>query len=237
MPSSGSKSTLWIVLGGIVAVVGLWIYVVMNDNMESWSARNPVSVHALGGPEPLPSGLKAVPAKSSHAPDFPARMVGHSDDAPLPRIDNGQVASGGNGTGGGRAEMTAHGRVGEPPPNREQDTPEERAALDKSDIQSVIRDLKPQFIDCYQQGLNQKPDLAGKVTNGFTLKRDVIMGSVPDDGSIEDSTLGAPLVEACILDKLRNAKFPEMKGKGTVSVRYPLMFANDADAGAPPTPP
>lgn len=107
----------------------------------------------------------------------------------------------------------------------------QRASMDKEDIRKVISDLKPQFTQCYQQGRANDPKVGeGRVTVEFTLKRDVTMGSIPDEGAIAESTLNAPIVEACILEKLRGAKFPEMKGEGSVKVRYPFVF-NVADGG------
>ena len=117
-----------------------------------------------------------------------------------------------------------------PPPTKSAE--DEKASIDKDDVQQVLKALVPQFEGCYEQALARHPDLpGGKVVVEFTLARDTGAGSVPSEGTIPETSLNAPLVEACILDKLRTAKFPEMKGEGTVKVRYPLRFTHEADGG------
>jgi len=120
-----------------------------------------------------------------------------------------------------------------PPPPPAQADEDQKASIDKDDVQQAMRTLLPQFKGCYAQALAHDPALpGGKVVVEFTLARDTGAGSVPTEGSIPETTLNKPLIEACILDKLRTAKFPEMKGEGTVKVRYPLRFSPDADGGA-----
>lgn len=126
-------------------------------------------------------------------------------------------------SGAGAAEPPGAGS-----PRPEGGEAESKATANKDDIRAAIRDLVPQIKDCYEQGLKTNPDLGGKVVVSFVLARAPDGGSYAREGEVGDSTLSAPLVEACVLSKLQGAHFKELKGDGEVRVRYPFKFAAES---------
>ena len=73
---------------------------------------------------------------------------------------------------------------------------------------------------CYEQSLQQKPDLAGKVVVLFIIDAS---GSV-SEANVAEATLEDPNVESCVLSRIRRWKFPEPRGGGVVSVTHPWFF-------------
>lgn len=69
------------------------------------------------------------------------------------------------------------------------------------------------------------PTLAGRLVLDLTIEgRDgvgrILEASIDD----ESSTLGAVLVQACILDQLSDATFPVPRDHGVIAFRYPFTF-------------
>jgi len=93
-------------------------------------------------------------------------------------------------------------------------------ALDMETIRRIIRQHAAEYKYCYEKQLNVKRDLAGKVTVKFTISGN---GSVIAAG-IEESTMGDRDVESCLVDKIKRWVFPEPKGGGIVTVKYPFVF-------------
>lgn len=108
---------------------------------------------------------------------------------------------------------------------------ESKAVANKEDIRAAILALKGDLKACFEQGLKSNPELDGTVKVAFTLARSPDGGAYAREGEIDDSTLGAPLVEACILSKIQTAKFKDLKGDGEVRVRYPFRLSGDGAAG------
>lgn len=94
-------------------------------------------------------------------------------------------------------------------------------ALDKSQIDAVIKRNMNKVRACYTKGLNENKALAGKVTLTFTIAAD---GTVPKS-EVKTSTLSAPQVEACMAEAFRGMTFPRPKGDGIVIVSYPFVFS------------
>ncbi|MCK6569897.1 TonB family protein [Myxococcota bacterium] len=93
-------------------------------------------------------------------------------------------------------------------------------ALDMETIRRIIRQHAAEYKYCYEKQLNVKRDLAGKVTVKFTISGN---GSVIA-AVIEESTMGDRDVESCLVDKIKRWVFPEPKGGGIVTVKYPFVF-------------
>jgi len=92
--------------------------------------------------------------------------------------------------------------------------------LSKDVIYKVVKSHEREIQYCYEQELNARPDLAGKVAVVWTIGPD---GGVTD-ASVTETSLGADRAEQCMLTKIRRWKFPEVPGGGIVTVTFPWVF-------------
>ena len=129
----------------------------------------------------------------------------------------GHGGGGGSGSGYGRGAQVR--RVGSVPRIRTGDA-DVRGALSREVIRRVIRRHINEVRFCYEQGLNQRPDLEGRVNARFTISSS---GAVLNP-SIADSTLGDTQVEQCIVGALGRWTFPAPDGGGSVYVSYPFTL-------------
>lgn len=93
--------------------------------------------------------------------------------------------------------------------------------MDRSEIDEVIKRHMPAIRYCYQQHLQRKPDLGGKIVVGFTIAGD---GSVAR-AQAKRSTMDHAEVESCIVGRFLRMSFPKPRGGGMVIVSYPFLFA------------
>ncbi len=94
-------------------------------------------------------------------------------------------------------------------------------ALDRSQIDEVVKRNMSQIKYCYQRELTKDRTLTGKVTVKFTIAGD---GSV-SSAVTKSSTLGNPVVESCINGRFLRFGFPAPRGNGLVIVSYPFLFS------------
>ncbi|HEX4923805.1 MAG TPA: AgmX/PglI C-terminal domain-containing protein [Bdellovibrionales bacterium] len=92
--------------------------------------------------------------------------------------------------------------------------------IDKEGIRRVIIANQRQIKDCYERGLNRDPSLHGKV---------VLEWEIGDRGrvlsaKVKTSTLGSPVVENCMVQRLKTWIFPEPPGDQVAVVAYPFVF-------------
>lgn len=92
-------------------------------------------------------------------------------------------------------------------------------SLDKQLIRNVIRDHINEIKRCYQVELDKKENLEGRVQVNFTIGRD---GKVTQS-TLEQTTLGSPSAEKCIVNAVRSWQFP-MPKSDTVVVTYPFIL-------------
>jgi TonB family protein len=87
--------------------------------------------------------------------------------------------------------------------------------LDKSVVNGVVARNRGQINTCYEQGKKSNPKLRGDVTVSMT---------VDDKGTVSrpqiSSTLGNPVVAACILKAVGRWKFPARPGGSTATASY-----------------
>lgn len=90
----------------------------------------------------------------------------------------------------------------------------------KTDLTSTMRAAKPQFSQCYAQGLTRNPKLGGAVTLQLTVQREstalsnvTVVGPLPSDPAFEQCV-------AKVAQGLQVAKAPHL----TVHANYPLSF-------------
>ncbi len=95
---------------------------------------------------------------------------------------------------------------------------ETRGRLSREVVRRVIRRHLNEVRFCYAQGLEDRPDLAGRVTVQLVINS---LGMVWTS-AVESSTLGNIPVEQCVVNAVRRWTFPE--SDGATAVTYPLVF-------------
>lgn len=100
-------------------------------------------------------------------------------------------------------------------------TPEVRGQLDREIIQRVIREHRREIRACYEGELQRNTSLEGRVVVAFVISPDgAVAGS-----RITESSLNNSAVENCVATRVRQWRFPEPRGGGTVNVNYPFVFS------------
>lgn len=89
--------------------------------------------------------------------------------------------------------------------------------LDKGEIRKVVRAHIGEIRDCYHEGLERDPKLAGRLVVGF----EIADGGAVERSEISESTLADAEVGACIAGAVKTWKFPAPQG-GAVAVEYPF---------------
>lgn len=97
---------------------------------------------------------------------------------------------------------------------------EVRGSLSKEVIRRVVRRHINEVKFCYEQQLNARPDLQGRVTTRFVISP---TGSV-QSAMVADSSLRNAAVESCIVQAVRRWTFPAPDGGGVVVVNYPFLL-------------
>ena len=92
--------------------------------------------------------------------------------------------------------------------------------LDRDQINAVIQRHIGQIIYCYEQGLQTKPNMSGRVAVKFVIGAN---GNVSTAG-VSNSSLSSRSVESCIVGKLRGWQFPKPAGRVNVRVTYPFVL-------------
>ena len=94
------------------------------------------------------------------------------------------------------------------------------AARSRSEvIRRVIRRHINEVRFCYEQELNQRPDLEGRVMVSFIISP---TGAV-QSAAVGSSTINNARVEGCITQAVRRWTFPAPDGGGVVGVNYPFV--------------
>jgi TonB family protein len=126
----------------------------------------------------------------------------------------------GEGEGGyGRGVGGFRGRAGGVPQVRSGGA-EVRGSLSKEVIRRVVRRHINEVKFCYEQQLNARPDLQGRVTTKFVISP---TGSV-QSAMVGSSSLRNEAVESCIVRAVRRWTFPAPDGGGVVVVNYPFLL-------------
>ena len=97
---------------------------------------------------------------------------------------------------------------------------EVRGSLSKEVIRRVVRRHINEVKFCYEQQLNARPDLQGRVTTKFVISP---TGSV-QSAMVGSSSLRNEAVESCIVRAVRRWTFPAPDGGGVVVVNYPFLL-------------
>lgn len=90
--------------------------------------------------------------------------------------------------------------------------------LGKDAIREVVRAHIGEVRDCYNQGLQRDPELAGRLVVGFEIAGS---GAVAE-ATISESTVADAEVGACIAGKVKSWQFPAASAATTVA--YPFVL-------------
>lgn len=133
----------------------------------------------------------------------------------------GHGGGGGTGSGYGRGAGGLGSRRARVPRIRTGNA-DVRGSLSREVIRRVIRRHINEVRFCYEQQLNQRPDLEGRVQVSFIIS---------PTGAVQSATVGASTmnnsaVEGCIAQAVRRWTFPAPDGGGVVGVNYPFVLSS-----------
>lgn len=97
--------------------------------------------------------------------------------------------------------------------------------LDRTGIQSAIRETLPEMRDCYESWLQQNPELGGTLQLSFQIVA-ADGGGVVQNIAILDGGVGHRVFEGCVANVFSGLEFEEPEGQ-PMSVTYPLVFATN----------
>ncbi len=137
--------------------------------------------------------------------------LGHGCDGSTPCREGTRYGSGVDG------RMSRQGRT---PPSIGIGRVESIGSLSKEAIRRVINRHRNEVKFCYEQGLQSRPDLEGRVTMRFMIAPS---GAVQVAG-VRESSLQNQSVESCVTTAVRRWSFPQPEGGGSVMVTYPFSF-------------
>jgi len=92
--------------------------------------------------------------------------------------------------------------------------------LTKDDIRDALRENRRSIRNCYERGLLAKKDLEGRLVLRWKISPP---GSV-ETISIQNSNMGTPSLENCVLDIVKKIQFPQSPNKMPTIVIYPFVF-------------
>jgi len=133
----------------------------------------------------------------------------------------GHGGGGGTGSGYGRGAGGLRGRSARVPRIRTGNA-DVRGSLSREVIRRVIRRHINEVRFCYEQELNQRPDLEGRVMVSFIISP---TGAV-QSATVGNSTINNQRVESCIAGAVRRWTFPAPDGGGVVGVNYPFVLSS-----------
>lgn len=172
----------------------------------------------LRAPATAPQATAVAAVRPEGASTAPKTMTG-------PR--NGPVVS----RGAARPTPPTGAGATEPSPRKA----ELDGALDKAVVRAGIQKIIPQVQTCYENALEKKPDLNGRLLVKFKIRTQDGKGVV-GEGEIQPESdtamLDTPETGQCILEALATAEFPAPEDGGEVTVSYPfLLTANPVEGG------
>ncbi len=101
----------------------------------------------------------------------------------------------------------------------------------------IREDFLPMAVGCYNQLLERRPGVRGRVRLNFTIVGEpgvggVVEGTALDRGDGGDAgALGDPTFATCLVESMGTLAFRPPPGRGTISVRYPFSFAPEPPDG------
>ncbi|WP_244239458.1 AgmX/PglI C-terminal domain-containing protein, partial [Corallococcus carmarthensis] len=129
-----------------------------------------------------------------------------------------------------------------PPPRDDPDAPDPRRVegvepvveassgrIDAEDLRLAVQSVTPLVQQCFQDAA-QRNRGTQEVKLRFTVEGEGSEGKM-NRGVLVSSTIPDPMVQACVLDSLLDARFPAPHLGGSATVLYPFRFTVPGDAG------
>ncbi|MFP2902742.1 AgmX/PglI C-terminal domain-containing protein, partial [Corallococcus sp. 4LFB] len=129
-----------------------------------------------------------------------------------------------------------------PPPGEAWDAPDPRRVevvepvveassgrIDAEDLRLALQAVTPLVQQCFQDAA-QRNRGAQEVKLRFTVEGEGSEGKL-NRGVLVSSTIPDPMVQACVLDSLLDARFPAPHLGGSATVLHPFRFTVPGDAG------
>ncbi|RKG60481.1 hypothetical protein D7X30_05930 [Corallococcus sp. AB011P] len=129
-----------------------------------------------------------------------------------------------------------------PPPRDDFDAPDPRRVevvepvvedssgrIDAEDLRLAIQSVTPLVQQCFQDAA-QRNRGTQEVKLRFTVAGEGSEGKM-NRGELVSSTIPDPMVQACVLDSLLDARFPAPHQGGSATVLHPFRFTVPGDAG------
>ncbi len=129
-------------------------------------------------------------------------------------------AGGGHGTGYGKGAGGELGDRTSTVPQVRQGEAVVQGGLSKEVIRRIVRQHLNEVKFCYEQQLNARPDLEGRVKVMFVISP---TGSV-QSALVTETEIHNSVVEQCVARAVRRWVFPAPEGGGIVSVNYPFVL-------------
>jgi outer membrane biosynthesis protein TonB len=101
--------------------------------------------------------------------------------------------------------------------------------IDAEDLRLALKAVTPLVQQCFQDAA-QRNRGAHEVKLRFTVEGEGSEGRM-NRGELVSSTIPDPLVQACVLDSLLDARFPAPHLGGSATVVYPFRFSVPGEAG------
>jgi hypothetical protein len=160
--------------------------------------------------------------RDSDGPDGRMKLACHERrTAPGVGIVQGWLCVTGDDAAGIVAVNASVGVALDAPPRHAGEGDEVKGALDRDIIRRIVRAHINEVRSCYDDGLANDPQLAGRVSINFVISGS---GSV-SSALVQDSTVSDATVSACIAAAVETWKFPKPRGGGNVIVTYPFNLS------------
>jgi hypothetical protein len=95
-----------------------------------------------------------------------------------------------------------------------------KGSLSKETIRRIVRKHRNEVRYCYEQGLQKRPDLEGRVAIKFIIS----MSGAVMRAEVYDTTVADPAVASCIANTVSRMTFPMPADGGIVVVTYPFTL-------------
>ncbi|NBD07693.1 MULTISPECIES: AgmX/PglI C-terminal domain-containing protein [Corallococcus] len=167
---------------------------------------------------------RAAPPRTPAPPPESPRAETHAEPPPLPTAPVREPT---------RAPPPPRGGPDAPDPRRvEWVEPEVEATsgrIDAEDLRLALQAVTPLVQQCFQDAA-QRNRGTQEVKLRFTVEGEGADGKM-NRGELLSSTIPDPMVQACVLDSLLDARFPAPHLGGSATLVYPFRFGVPGDAG------
>lgn len=212
-PGAGARRGWWIATGLVAA--GIAGVLLVRPEPEPVAAPDPAEVRTASGD----ADGTAIPGRRNAPADAPREQEPAAPPPPSAAPEAAAPAALQPAEAGRRLVLRGRSDADAQAP------PPFEGGQGKEAVQRAISAIMPLLVDCYEQGLKIQPELAGRLMLEFKVEARDGEGRILDaEVDEQNTTLDAVLVQACALDALSHATFPQPRDHGAVVVRHPFEF-------------